>query len=182
MAVVACPDGRGASQRDTTTSNEEITWGEIFGNLFGSRKAITEKDPDAIAHLRDSSDPYIILSNRILREIARDFSGFPVVSTVVLAEKPTNINRADRDRFKSAVNFAKHNRADRACEIWQSLKSTNRDSVPLLINLGICQEVQGNLIEAREYFRQADRLTDKPDKLINLSLERINEKIKRAER
>lgn len=76
-------------------------------------------------------------------------------------------------KFASGFEFAKAGRMDRACEIWKELEPIENDYVPLLYNIGLCEESSGNEVTARDYFIRADKLSPKPDNRIATALARI---------
>ena len=84
---------------------------------------------------------------------------------------------ASLEKFASGVEFAKAGRMDRACEIWKELEPIESTHVPLLYNVGVCEESAGSLESARDHFVRADKLALKPEKRITAALSRIGEQI-----
>lgn len=84
---------------------------------------------------------------------------------------------AARDKHASALAFAKEGRTDRACVLWSEALLLDSKAVPVLHNLGICEEQRGNLAEALARYDQADALTNRPDAVIGESLRRVREAI-----
>jgi hypothetical protein len=84
---------------------------------------------------------------------------------------------ASEEKFASGVQFAKSGRMDRACEIWKALEPIESTYVPLLYNIGVCEESAGQLESARDYFVHADKLAKAPEKRISVALARIGEQI-----
>jgi hypothetical protein len=81
-------------------------------------------------------------------------------------------------KFASGFEFAKAGRMDRACEIWKETESIEHEYVPLLYNIGLCEESSGNAESARDYFTRADKLSIKPDNRIATALTRLEKQIK----
>jgi hypothetical protein len=88
---------------------------------------------------------------------------------------------ASEEKFASGVQFAKSGRMDRACEIWKALEPIESTYVPLLYNVGVCEESAGQLELARDYFVRADKLAKAPEKRISAALARIGERISSSE-
>ncbi|MGR8998495.1 MAG: tetratricopeptide repeat protein [Gammaproteobacteria bacterium] len=80
-------------------------------------------------------------------------------------------------KFAGGFEFAKAGRMDRACEIWKEMEPIENEYIPLLYNIGLCEESSGNEESARDYFTRADRLSKTPDKRIATALARIGKQI-----
>lgn len=90
--------------------------------------------------------------------------------TVALKEKAPGLSKGDAAQFAGAMEFAGAGRMDRACSIFATLNTgANAQNVPLLYNLGVCQEVllPDRPAAALEYYAKADQLLTKPDKLVS---------------
>lgn len=85
-----------------------------------------------------------------------------------------------KERFAGAVKFAEEKRMDRACETFRDLYASEKESVALSYNLGVCEEAEGHLARASELYGAADRLSTAPDKLVNEALARIEPTIRRT--
>ncbi len=82
---------------------------------------------------------------------------------------------ADQERFSGALRFVTEQRMDRGCGMFRELYEKVKESVALNYNLGICEEVEGNIFRANELYRAADRLSNEPNKLITAALSRNEE-------
>lgn len=78
-----------------------------------------------------------------------------------------------KEQFNNAVAFAKEQRLDRACEIWQEIAQSERASAELTYNLGMCLETKGDIEGALALYKRADRLLSQPNRTINTALSRI---------
>lgn len=88
----------------------------------------------------------------------------------------------DSSRFENAIRFAEQNRLDRACDMFRELLDSYRSSsVALNYNLGFCEEASGNLWEADENYRRADKLTNEPDKMLADAMARVQATIKKLD-
>ncbi|MGC8768728.1 CsgG/HfaB family protein [Calditerrivibrio sp.] len=129
--------------------------------------------------VKSSSELEYVVQNRILNNIKMDILPYKVDLSIVLKEDDDNIkNSKSREKFYSGLEFAKSNRLDRACELWKEAYETDKESVSLTYNLGVCSEAFGDPLLAQEYYKKADKLISKPDKIINDALFRISNIIK----
>lgn len=78
-----------------------------------------------------------------------------------------------KERFKGAIAFARGQRLDRACEIWQEISTKETKSPDLTFNLGVCAETSGQLDRALALYATADRLLTAPNKTIGDALLRV---------
>jgi len=78
------------------------------------------------------------------------------------------------NQFKAGLDYARKNRLDRACELWQAAAPLAPDAPAIQYNLGVCAEIDGELGKAKSLYQQADRLLNEPDEDISLALRRIN--------
>lgn len=85
-----------------------------------------------------------------------------------------------RKQFPGAVEFAMAGRMDRACEMFRQMEESEKSSIALNYNLGVCEESAGAFWKASEYYQLADRLTTAPDKLLNTAIARNESNIKKA--
>lgn len=84
--------------------------------------------------------------------------------------------------LKSSLEFAKNDRIDRACKLWEHGILKSPMSVAFNYNYGICLEIDEDLENALLYYKKADRLSLKPIKQINEALIRIQNLIKNREK
>ncbi len=82
-----------------------------------------------------------------------------------------------KEKLKAGLKFAKGNRMDRACAIWNEAKPLAPDAISILYDLGVCAEIQGKPDEALALYRQIDKSLTEPDDSITKALERVNEQI-----
>jgi curli biogenesis system outer membrane secretion channel CsgG len=82
---------------------------------------------------------------------------------------------AAKEKHASALEFAKAGRMDRACTLWSEALAVDSTGIPIIHNVGVCEEQRGNLSGALARYEEADRLTSKPDRIIGESLARIRD-------
>jgi len=112
---------------------------------------------------------------------AKSSSGFNKLSSELdqlLGRESDKTRQNELDpQFANGVEFAKAGRMDRACEIWKTIESVDSEHVPLLYNIGLCEESSGNVLKAQNYYTRADKLSTKPDKRITEALGRIGNQV-----
>ncbi len=118
-----------------------------------------------------------------LEEFIRDVAPYYITMELELMDSKDNIqSKEDKEKFGSALDFAEKGRMDRACSMWEEIYESNKNSISLNYNLGICKELSGKPAEALNFYKRADQLTKKPDELINKALKRALELLKRQEK
>ena len=157
---------------DWSSARSSVT---SFGSSFRSGDVnYTEHPSEAISVLRDSDDPYVIMSNNVLREIAKDLGEYTVSMNATVAKKEKSItNKDDEARFKSAAEYMEKGNVGRACEEWNSLAVKYPRAPYLTYNLGLCAEIAGDLTAALDYYNAADRYLGSSDNMISSAISRI---------
>jgi tetratricopeptide (TPR) repeat protein len=173
VRVKTCSDSSGTSVY--STSGDSSSRG---GGLFNAEREV-EEVPDAVKHLKYSSDPFVSLVNQTLIDIAKDLGEYHVTSTIEIEKNDDTLSKPDQERFKRAVDFATAGRFDRACEAWKELERANLKAPNLIFNLGVCREAVADYEGALAYYKRADALALEPNKMINRALARVNAKIAR---
>lgn len=79
---------------------------------------------------------------------------------VRVLESRKGIARDDRDAFRAAVKLINHD-PFAACQAFSGLEANNAQDVSVLFNLGLCQESEGNLGAAEEYYAQVLAISPK---------------------
>jgi hypothetical protein len=154
------------AQGEYTTCNGQIqaSGGPSFFGLFGGGGAQTASV---------SASPEALL-NKLRYDVAggirRHVGNYNLTLEIKLKEKASGLSKPDNTQFENAVKFASAGRMDRACGMFEALRTdANKANVTLLYNLGICQEVllPDEPSAALEYYTKADQLLSKPDDLIS---------------
>lgn len=112
----------------------------------------------------------------------RNIAPYYVTLTVQLKKKDKNAPKYISELINDGVDWAKNGRLDRACEIWRNAYGKFPDSVALNYNIGVCEEMAGNLKDALNFYQKADRMLVKPDEDISSALLRIKKRIKEQEK
>ena len=79
------------------------------------------------------------------------------------------------------MDYAKNSRLDRACELWGEGRILSPNSPSLIYNLAICAEVRGDLENALNLYKAADRALNKPDERITSGIGRVSEAISKRQ-
>jgi len=85
-------------------------------------------------------------------------------------------------KFEQGINFAKNNRLDRACELWGEARILSPNAASILYNLGICAEVTGDLEQAYDLYKKADRLMSSPDDRVSSALYRVSSQMQQQKK
>lgn len=105
-----------------------------------------------------------------------------VLVEIRLMEAKDNITSKEaKEKMDQAVDFAKHNRFDRACELWGEARILSPSGPTLIYNLGVCAETRGDLESALDLFKKADRALNKPNDLITAAINRVSDSIKKQQ-
>jgi tetratricopeptide (TPR) repeat protein len=99
---------------------------------------------------------------------------FATIDIPLMDSTDTISNDQAKRKLLQGLEFAKGNRLDRACELWQEANELGAPSPSILYNLGVCAETTGNFQRAGELYRKADRLLDKPDERVSSALARMD--------
>lgn len=83
-----------------------------------------------------------------------------------------------KERFEGALKFAGANRADRACETFRELYVREQQSVDLHYNVGLCDEIDGQIDQAQRKYIIADKMLVKPNDTISGALKRTSAQVK----
>lgn len=102
---------------------------------------------------------------------------YTAIISIVVMEERDGMSNAAATRFESGLEYAKANRLDRACELWNEAVGMSPKAVALVYSRGICEEVSGNYRAALESYRDADRILNKPHPTISSALHRVQKQI-----
>lgn len=103
-----------------------------------------------------------------------------MVSLTLMPADKYDGSAGSKERFAGAVQFAQERRMDRACETFRDLYVSDKESVALSYNLGVCEESENHLARASELYGAADRLSSTPNKLVSEALARIEPMMNRT--
>ena len=139
------------------------------------RQVITGSVCDGV--FRDSDD--VVMRNAMhyaLVDFAKDVAPHFEVRDIAIKDSTDGLHGQAETYFKSGVEFAKKNRLDRGCKLWERAHNSGGNSMSLLYNLGVCAEYRGDFESAEEWYYQADEMLMKPDKEVSGALRRIRYK------
>jgi tetratricopeptide (TPR) repeat protein len=114
---------------------------------------------------------------------SRDVAPHYVTFEIKLMDSTDGITSREAERkFEQGIDYAKHNRLDRACELWGEARILSPDAPAILYNLGICSEVTGELEQALDLYKKADRAYGKPDDRITSALHGVSGAIQKQKK
>ena len=113
------------------------------------------------------------------KEIFRtDIAPYYVTVEIELMDSDDGIiSDTAKAKLAQGIDFAKNSRLDRACEIWGEARILAPNALSVLYNLGICSEVTGELEQALDLYKKADRMLIKPDDKVNAALARVQKRM-----
>jgi hypothetical protein len=160
-----------------TLADAVSDFGKSFTGMFKRTKKKNPNEAD-VEEKEISTDAALLTKVRsdVADAVRYDVSPYNFKVTVEFKQKAPELNKEDQAKFRSASEFAKVKRLDRACSDWESMNTpANSGSINLLFNLGVCQEVlvPEDPTSAMTFLAKADSLTTKPDSMINAALERV---------
>lgn len=126
--------------------------------------------------LKDGSVSLEEMSNKVAASFVRSISPHYVYFQVELIDKlDVSIDKNEEAKFKSAIEFIKAGRNDRATALLTDLMTTTQaQSYAVAYNLGVMKEANSELEEAKKLYVLADSLTTKPVKTIDSAMKRID--------
>lgn len=147
---------------------------DIIGAIFKKKSAVEKSSantPEALLmELREQAA-------EVTKKLVAPYS---VAVEVQIKNGTDGLAKADNETFRNAVAFAKAQRMDRACALFEGLNTAqNASNVGLLYNLGVCQEVMlpDDPSAAMAYYAKADGLLKRPDKMVSDAYLRIKQLI-----
>ena len=120
------------------------------------------------------------LKNDILAQVATRVIPHERMVNITLMEGSSGLRSDLAPRFDGALRFAKEGRMDRACDTFRELYDSEKNSVALTYNMGVCEEASGAYWKADEFYGMADRLSSEPNSLLTAALARNTANIKKA--
>lgn len=171
----------GQVKSEGTVADAVANLGKTLGGMF---KRTAKKNPnEADAEEKEISTDAALLTkvrSEVADAIRYDVSPYNFKITVEFKQRAPELNKEDQAKFRSASEYAKVKRLDRACSDWEGMNTpANMGSINLLFNLGVCQEVlvPEDPASALNFLARADSLTTRPDPMINKALERVRKMV-----
>lgn len=102
------------------------------------------------------------LSRQFADAVRFDLAPVERYETIRVLEGREGMSKPDQSAFKAALRLTKNDPAG-ACRAFEALETTNRQSVTILFNIGLCREGEGDLDAAAQLYQ--DALAISPRKL-----------------
>lgn len=160
-----------AQFRMLDTSTGEHVWNETLSGQARASACGNQTPPESTVLLTQAKNAMIDAFSKKIVPHDREMA-------IALMEADGPVT--DKTRFQGAMNFAREGRMERACEIFRDLYESDKNSVSLNYNLGVCEESAGAFWRANEHYRLADRLLGSPNRLITEALARNERNIKKS--
>lgn len=138
-------------------------------NLSSSQKKeiCGDNSGETLADLLD------IAIGEVIEQVIQSLAPYIETLEVKLIEDTESVLPEAEENYLNGVEFAKDQRMDRACGLWNTASSQSPTSYAIIYSLGICAEVDGNLTQALEFYKIADGYLVTPNDIINESLARV---------
>jgi hypothetical protein len=157
-----------------------------------SRVRYTERITHAVEASRCSDSEYPIASAEELAKKAEvdvlNYFRYAIapyavkVRLSVMTDTYGITSKEGKELLSSGIDFAKAGRMDRACELWNQGRTQHPYSIAFAYNSGLCYEAKDQPSQALGLYNVADKLSVKPEAMINEALERIKNRISDQER
>jgi hypothetical protein len=150
----------------------------VFTDRYTRTKSVTHCE-DEFGSIEDADDLIDELVELVISDIQDDLT--PEISIVKVPirklENDSGASEAQIEAFEAAIDFAKSDRFDRACEIWKGLRRNGVNGVATQYNLALCAESKGKLDDALAILTKTDRMLQRPDEQVNRYLHRLRDRI-----
>jgi len=149
----------------------------VYSNTINESENSSECS-DSGRSLTGNSELLGILSNRTADEFRRNVAPYYITVEIELMDSKDGMTiDTAKEKLKQAMDFAKNGRIDRACELWGEARIIEPNSLSLIYDLGICAELTGDLEQAADLFKKADKMLIKPDQLVSDALTRTTKSL-----
>jgi len=120
------------------------------------------------------------IANNFIYKLTPHYRNFRVV---LLEEGDLDYSDEQEKLLEVSLTYIDQGRFDKAEQfLTQLIDSTDSQSYVAFYNLGVVKEAQGNYVEAKEYYENADHLMIEPVEEINAAVIRINSLIDKRKR
>jgi tetratricopeptide (TPR) repeat protein len=154
----------------------------VYANTI-SQTAQASACQDSAKPLSSAEELIAQAKQRAKEMLRRDIAPHYVTLEIKLMDAKDGVTSGQAEKkLEQGIDFAKANRLDRACELWGEARISSPNAPSVLYNLGICAEVTGDLQQALDLYRKADRLLNKPDDNITVSIARVSEAMQKQKK
>jgi hypothetical protein len=165
---------RNASLTVTTRVTDLKTQATVWGKTVGkqSEKTVCQHEDGKALPVAGSmlGEIYTL----VLQDIKTALIPTEKTVQVKLIEKPDGLGAENVKLYEGALAFARENRMDRTCDIFNTLYEGNKQSVALTYGMGLCQESRGRLWEATDFYKIADGMSASPNTIVSEGLARVS--------
>lgn len=152
---------------------------------YSDRISFTSSDrtcPDSSSAPASDESLLSAAESGVLDKFRTQIAPYAARVTFTLMKSDDGVKESEGKKLlKSSLEFAEAGRMDRACEMWHEGAEKYPQSPAFLHNLGLCSEIRADYDKALELYKRADRLTDKPDKVLGAALVRTEKRIQERE-
>jgi hypothetical protein len=121
-------------------------------------------------------------ATEVFQKLKEDLTPHVVSESLKLKTNTEGLPPASVEQFNGAYAFAKADRMDRACEIWNRMADAGTNSLAIMYNSAACNEYSGNIDQALAAYKRIDASLTAPDADVNTAIRRMNERIETRRR
>jgi hypothetical protein len=156
----------------------DVTTGRIIysRNLSGTATSSGCKDTNPI---RGKTELLEQAKSTVKRQLRNDIAPTRFTQEITIMDSKAGITSKDAvKKMKQGIAYARKERLDAACELWEEARMLAPDSPSIFYNLGVCSEINGDYAAALHSYKKADKLLGEPDDKITAALKRVSQALK----
>jgi len=156
----------------------EVATGRIIysRNLSGTASSSGCKDTTPA---RGKTELIEAAKSIVKMQLRNDIAPTRFTQEITLMDSKAGITSKDaKKKLKQGIAYARKERLDAACELWQEAGTLAPESPSIFYNLGVCAEINGDYTAALRLYKKADNLLGEPDDTITAALKRISQALR----
>lgn len=162
---------------NVTPKLTSISTGQVVYAKEFKGKDSTYGCADSIFTPQSEGELYESALRNILYNFRLDIAPYVQTIQIELMSSAEGTNDTSKLLLKNGISFAKNNRMEKACELWQNGLKESSYSISLNYNIGVCKELAGKFNDALSYFSKAEDYAGKPMRIISDAINRAQESI-----
>lgn len=162
---------------NVTPKLTSISTGKVVYSKDFKGKESTYGCSDSIFLQQSEGELYENALKNILYSFRLDIAPYVQNIQIELMSNTDGTNELSKLMLKNGISFAKNDRIEKACELWQNGLKESPHSISLNYNIGVCRELENKFEDALLYFSKAEDYAGKPVRIISDAINRVKESI-----
>ncbi len=162
---------------NVTPKLTSISTGQVVYAKEFKGKDSTYGCSDNLFTTQSEGELYESALRNILYNFRLDIAPYLQTIQIKLMSNTDGTNDTSKLLLKNGISFAKNDRMEKACELWQNGLKESPYSISLNYNVGVCRELAGKFNDALSYFSKAEDYAGKPVRVISDAINRAKESI-----